>query len=198
VEKSGRKNYITERNGRSSWEWQEIFAFYTCQCNEWKKVYEKKVLIYKTNISTYQMHNNNFVYSSAFRPFVNHYLKLNKLQYSTIFMAWQSLVSQGFLTVEALRSHSDTLQEVGLLRTSDKPVAETLSNTRRSQETDILAAGGIRTRNPSKRAALDRDRQDRQHSSQFTWTCSVLCAVSTWWMYGPQVLCVRPSVHISL
>jgi hypothetical protein len=32
-----------------------------------------------------------------------------------------------------------------------------LTNTKQSQETDILAAGGIRTRNPSKRAALDRE-----------------------------------------
>ena len=31
----GRKKYITERNGRSSWEWQGIVAFCTCQWKEW-------------------------------------------------------------------------------------------------------------------------------------------------------------------
>ena len=28
------KKYITERNGRSSWEWQGIIAFRTCQWND--------------------------------------------------------------------------------------------------------------------------------------------------------------------
>ena len=31
----GREKYITERNGGSSWEWQGIIAFCTCQWNEW-------------------------------------------------------------------------------------------------------------------------------------------------------------------
>ena len=37
VEKGGKKKYITERNGRSSWKLQGIVAFCTCQCgmNEW-------------------------------------------------------------------------------------------------------------------------------------------------------------------
>ena len=33
MEKGGRKGYITERNGRSSWEWQGIIAFCTFQWN---------------------------------------------------------------------------------------------------------------------------------------------------------------------
>jgi hypothetical protein len=35
VEKGGRKGYTTERNGRSSWEWQAIVTFFTCQWDEW-------------------------------------------------------------------------------------------------------------------------------------------------------------------
>jgi len=31
----GGKGYVTERNGRSCWEWQGIVAFCTCQWNEW-------------------------------------------------------------------------------------------------------------------------------------------------------------------
>ena len=34
VEKGGRKGYITEKNGRSSWEHHGIIAFCTCQWNE--------------------------------------------------------------------------------------------------------------------------------------------------------------------
>jgi len=33
LEKGGKKGYITERNGRSSWKWQEIIAF--CTPMEW-------------------------------------------------------------------------------------------------------------------------------------------------------------------
>jgi hypothetical protein len=68
------------------------------------------------------------------------------------FMARQPVVGQGLLIVEASRSHS-----VGLLWTSDQPDAETSTwqHTQHSQETDIHAPGGIRTRNPSKRAAAD-------------------------------------------
>ena len=40
-------------------------------------------------------------------------------------MAQQPPVGEGLLIIEALRSHSDTLQSVGILWTSDQPVAET-------------------------------------------------------------------------
>ena len=40
-------------------------------------------------------------------------------------MAQEPLVGQDLLVVEASRSHSDTPHSVGLLCTSDKPVAET-------------------------------------------------------------------------
>jgi len=40
-------------------------------------------------------------------------------------MAQQSLVGQGFLIIEASRSHSGTPLSVGLLWTSDRIVAET-------------------------------------------------------------------------
>jgi hypothetical protein len=41
------------------------------------------------------------------------------------FMAQQPPVGQGLLIIEASRSHSDTPQSVGLLRTSDRPIAKT-------------------------------------------------------------------------
>jgi len=41
VGKGGRKKYITERNGRSPWEWQGIIAFCTCQWNEWRNTTEE-------------------------------------------------------------------------------------------------------------------------------------------------------------
>jgi hypothetical protein len=45
---------------------------------------------------------------------------------------------------------------VGLLWTSDQPDAETSTwQHKHSQETDIHVPGGIRTRNPSKRMAVD-------------------------------------------
>ena len=64
-------------------------------------------------------------------------------------MAQRPLVGQGLLIVEASRSHSDTPHSVGLLWTSDQRDAETADNTQHSQEKDIHATGGIRTRNSS-------------------------------------------------
>jgi hypothetical protein len=67
-----------------------------------------------------------------------------------IFMARQPPVGQGLLIIEASRSHSGTPQHsVGLLWTSDRSIAETYT-WQHSQETDLLAPCGIRTRNPRK------------------------------------------------
>ena len=51
-------------------------------------------------------------------------------------------------------THTHT-HSVVLLCTSDRPVAETYTS-QHSQETDIHTPGGIRTHNPSKRAAADQ------------------------------------------
>jgi len=58
-------------------------------------------------------------------------------------MARQSLLSKGLLIIEASQSHSDTSHSVG-----DLP-----DNTQYSEEADIHALDGIRTRNPSQGAA---------------------------------------------
>ena len=52
-EKGGRKGYITERNGRSSWERQAIIAFCTCQWNEWN---ECVFHIQYTTVSPHPLH----------------------------------------------------------------------------------------------------------------------------------------------
>ena len=60
------------------------------------------------------------------------------------------------LLCEVLRSHSDIPHSVGLLRKSDKSVAETSNWQHTTFERDrYLYPGGIRTRNPSKRAAVN-------------------------------------------
>jgi hypothetical protein len=78
-------------------------------------------------------------------------------------MAQQPLMSLGFLIIEDSRSHLDTPHSVGLLWTSDQPDAENSDNTQHSQQADIHTAGGIRTRNPSKRVAADPRRTPRGH-----------------------------------
>jgi hypothetical protein len=65
----------------------------------------------------------------------------------------QPTVGQGHLIIEASRSHSDTPQTVRLvIRPTPRPLPD---NSQHSQETDINAPGGIRTRNPCERAAAD-------------------------------------------
>jgi len=75
------------------------------------------------------------------------------------FPSWCSspLVGQGLLVIEASRWHSDKRHTTGLLWTSDQLDAETSwpDNTQHSQETDIHSLGGIRTHDPSNRAATD-------------------------------------------
>ena len=65
-----------------------------------------------------------------------------------------ALGSQGLLTAETSRSHSDTPQLEGLLQTSDQPVAETHNNHKTQEYMPPPLPPhrtGIRTRNPSKR-----------------------------------------------
>jgi len=59
----------------------------------------------------------------------------------------------GLVIVEVSRSHSDTPHSVVLLWTRDHLEFSLPDNTQHSQETGIHVPGGIRTRNPSRRAA---------------------------------------------
>ena len=71
----------------------------------------------------------------------------------------------GLLIIEASPSHSDTPQSVVLLRTSDRLAAEasTWKHTQQSQQTDRHVPGGVRTRNPSKRATAHPRLRRRCH-----------------------------------
>ena len=85
------------------------------------------------------------------------------LSYSVVFFHGSTaLVGLCLVIVKVSRSHSDTPHSVGLLWASDRPAAET-HNTQHSQETDIHALDGIRTRNPSKRAAAEPSLRPRGH-----------------------------------
>ena len=65
-------------------------------------------------------------------------------------MAQHRLVGHGFLTVEASRSHSDSVR---ILLAIDQLDTETSTWQHTTLTTDIHATGGIRTHNPSKQAA---------------------------------------------
>jgi hypothetical protein len=97
-------------------------------------------------------------------------------------MAQQPPVGQGFLIIEASQSHSDTPHSVRLLWRVINPTQRPLpDNTEHSQETNIYAPGGIRTHNPSKRAAAvsrlrPRGRWDRYQPHK-TCDSSMSCYV---------------------
>ena len=75
-------------------------------------------------------------------------------------------------------THKNAPQSVGLLWTGDQPLAKTSTwqHTQNAQRTNIHAPGGIRTRNLSKRSAVDTrlrplghwDRQQRCHTYCFS------------------------------
>jgi hypothetical protein len=74
------------------------------------------------------------------------------------------LYSSTALIYEDSGSQSDTPHSVGLLWTSDWPIAETsIRQTQHLQETSIHAYGGIRTRNPARRATVDPGLTERGH-----------------------------------
>jgi hypothetical protein len=82
-------------------------------------------------------------------------------------MALQPLVGRS-LFIEASRSHSDAPHSVGLLWTSDQPVAESPIWQHTTLTTDIHGLGGIWTHNPSKRAtAIPRLRRRAQRDRHF-------------------------------
>jgi hypothetical protein len=69
---------------------------------------------------------------------------------------WWPLAGQGLLVIDGPRSHWDTPHSVGLSGRVISPTQGPLpDNTHHPQETAIRAPGGIWTRNPSKRAAVD-------------------------------------------
>jgi hypothetical protein len=83
-------------------------------------------------------------------------------------------VGESLLIFEASRSYSDTPQSVELLWTSDQPKQITLpDNTQHLTETDICASGGIRTHDPSNRAAADPRLRPRGHWGIICWSIQV-------------------------
>jgi len=109
------------------------------------------------------------------RPMSVHYMNI----YKYVLHKHVSLIHMTFIRisfnknyVEASRSHSDTPHSVKFSWTSDQSDAET--------STDIHTPGGIRTRSPSKRAALyprlrPRSHWDRQRDyANIKYLC-VLC-----------------------
>ena len=102
-------------------------------------------------------------------------------------------MSQGLLIIEDSRSHSDTLRSVGLLWTSDQSDAENSDNTQHSQQTDIHAAGGIRTRKPSKRVAADSRRIPRGHWDRHIHLCKHISVSGR-----TYIISLSPSVNFSI
>jgi hypothetical protein len=74
-------------------------------------------------------------------------------------------VGQGLPIHGVSSTHNDAPQSVGLLWTSDQLVAETSTwqHIHHSQQTGLLAIGGIRTHNLSRRAASDLRLRPRGH-----------------------------------
>ena len=97
---------------------------------------------------------------------VNHAAKWT---FSLFFMMQQPLVCQGYVIIEASRSHSDTHSRQDtcgrMIGPSQGPLP---GNTQHSLETDINATGGIRTRSPSKREAEDPCLRPRGHWDRLT------------------------------
>jgi hypothetical protein len=124
---------------------------------------------------------------------------LSATQIRSFFMAQQPIVGQDLLIIEASRSHVlDTPHSVGLLWTSDQPVAD---NTQHSHETDIHAACGIQTHNPSKRTAADPRLRPRGHWDGQCVLYDIENVISSyclfrWYCSDKSVIANRPMVLV--
>lgn len=83
-------------------------------------------------------------------------------------MVQQLLVGQGPLIIEASLSHSDTPHSFGLFWTSGQADTEISTwNTQCSQETELHASGGIRTRSPNKVEGAESRFRTHSHCYQY-------------------------------
>jgi hypothetical protein len=105
----------------------------------------------------------------------------NVVEYSAVLVVvcfWHdsppSQVGQGLLIQEVSRSRNDAPQSIGLLCTSDQPVAETSTWQHTTLTTDKHPCpGGIQTHNLSRRAAADLRLRRRGHWDRHWWYSSI-------------------------
>ena len=93
-------------------------------------------------------------------------MKFTNYFYVLFFMVREPLVGQGLLIIEASGSHTDTPHSVGLLWTSDRPVADLLLTHSTHKRQTSMFSSEIWTHSPSKQASADprlrrRDNRDR-------------------------------------
>jgi len=87
--------------------------------------------------------------------------------YTHFFNSSTALLGLSLLIAEVPRSHSDTSHTIGLLWTSHGPVTETSTWRHKTITRDRHPCpGGIRTRNPSKRAAAGPRLRQRGHGDR--------------------------------
>ena len=84
------------------------------------------------------------------------------------FFSHGSIAPRGLLIIETSRSHSDTPHLVGLLWASDQPNAESSTWQHTILTRHRRPTGGIRTRDPSKRAAADPRHRPHGHRDRRT------------------------------
>jgi hypothetical protein len=104
---------------------------------------------------------SKIIFHIPMNPYLWKALQAEKAQFN-----YCAAASSGGGAPSLLRLHDHILLDiphsVGLLWTSDQPVAET-SKWQHSKETDIHADSGIRTRNPNKRTVADQLLRPRVH-----------------------------------
>jgi len=97
------------------------------------------------------------------------------------FQGSRALEGLGLIIFEVSRSRPDTLFSVGLVRTSNQPVAQTFTWQQTIITNDINSPGGIRTRNPRKRTIADprlRQWQPLESAECYEYNNVVLCFAS--------------------
>jgi hypothetical protein len=111
----------------------------------------------------------DFCFTNLTRHLITDILVLITLEWFFTPKTLQPPVGRSPFIIGATRSHSDTPHSVGFLWTSDRPVAETNTWQHTTLTANPRASGGIRTRNPSKRATVDPCLRPRGCRDRHIW-----------------------------
>ena len=115
----------------------------------------------------YPFDNMHCIFKRTVFPLIIRWFALVKYVIIIIIILWRLQPNRGLCSPHSWGlfeiTHNDTPQSVGLLWTSDQPVAETSTWQHTTLRTNIHATGGIGTHNLSRRAAADPRLRPRGH-----------------------------------
>ena len=148
-------NFRCVKETERVWSYDQSRYSFSLVCRQWRGNWQNPL----TNCYGSRWHSRHSNWSPSLYSIQPHLCPI--LLCPILPIARQPLLGQSIFIIEASRSHSGTPLSVGLVQMGDKRKAET--STWQLKLTNIHSPGGIRTRNPSNRAAAEPRLRPRRH-----------------------------------